>query len=98
MLGTELSKGLSLSFSMMSQRPLHARHATLVAAVCPLANSNNPADLHTCMQPTQACTETHCQVIQLIHMTQRSGGQMIKRLFAEADGVDTLGCCPTPFQ
>lgn len=57
MLGSELSKGRNSSFSMMSQHLLHARHATLEAAVCPLANGNNLAGLHTRTQPTQACMD-----------------------------------------
>lgn len=55
---------LDLSFSMMSQHLLDARHAALEPTVCPPANGNNLADKHT---------DTLCQVIQLIHMTGRSG-------------------------
>lgn len=63
MLGAELSKGRNLSFSMMSQHLLHARHATLEAAVCLLANGNNLAGLRT--QPTEACMDAQVHTLSV---------------------------------
>lgn len=85
-----------LSFSMMSQHLLHASRATLEPTVYPLASGNNLADTHN-QTWTHKCGHTLSNESANSH-DKRIRSQMIKSLFAEADVVDSLGCCPTPFQ
>lgn len=69
--------------SSASQQQQHRRHAYA----------------HTCTQHTHkpACTHTLSNDSANSH-DRRIRSQMIKSLFVEADVVDSLGCCPTPFQ
>lgn len=79
---------------------LHDVTASVTCQAChPGCGSLSTSQQQQPCRPTYVCARCSLrQVIQLICMTRRSGGQMIKSLFVEADCVDALGCCPTPFQ